>query len=131
MMKGVTLVFASLLTMAAAFDAGAHAFLDHATPAVGSAIHGSPAEVRLWFTQGLEPAFSTVQVETVTAGGWTSKTRMSTWRTLRCCRSRCRNSLPAGTAWYGGRSRSTPMSPKVISRSTSCLDCYQRPTSDR
>ena len=43
-------------------EAGAHAFLDHATPAVGSAVHGSPGEVRLWFTQELEPAFSTVRV---------------------------------------------------------------------
>ena len=31
-------------------------------PAVGSAVHGSPAQVRLSFTQELEPAFSTVQV---------------------------------------------------------------------
>jgi methionine-rich copper-binding protein CopC len=49
--------------MAATFEAGAHAFLDHAAPAVGSVIHGSPAQVRLWFTQELEPAFSTVQVK--------------------------------------------------------------------
>jgi methionine-rich copper-binding protein CopC len=62
-MKGVICIFVSLLAMAAAFEAGAHAFLDHATPAVGSAIHGSPAQVRLWFTQELEPAFSTVQVQ--------------------------------------------------------------------
>jgi copper resistance protein C len=40
----------------------AHAFLDHATPAVGSAIHASPAQVRLWFTEELEPAFSTIKV---------------------------------------------------------------------
>ena len=63
MMKGVARVFASLLTMGAAFEAQTHAFLDHAMPAVGSAIHGSPAQVRLWFTQELEPAFSTVQVQ--------------------------------------------------------------------
>ena len=42
--------------------AGAHAFLDHATPAVGSVVHGAPAQVRLWFTQELEPAFSSVRV---------------------------------------------------------------------
>jgi len=63
MMKGVTCAFVSLLTMAPAFEAGAHAFLDHAMPAVGSTIHGSPAQVRLWFTQELEAAFSTVQVQ--------------------------------------------------------------------
>ena len=40
----------------------AHAFLDHATPAVGSVVHGAPAQVRLWFTQQLEPAFSSVRV---------------------------------------------------------------------
>ena len=40
----------------------AHAFLDHADPAVGSTVHGSPPELSLWFTQELEPAFSTVEV---------------------------------------------------------------------
>jgi methionine-rich copper-binding protein CopC len=47
-----------------AFPAGAlaHAFLDRAVPAVGSKVHGKPAEVRLSYSQPLEPAFSTVQV---------------------------------------------------------------------
>ncbi len=31
-------------------------------PAVGSVVHGSPAQLKLWFTQRLEPAFSTAQV---------------------------------------------------------------------
>ena len=53
-----TLVAASVTVTAAS----AHAFLDHALPAVGSAVHGSPAQLKLWFTQELEPAFSTVQV---------------------------------------------------------------------
>ena len=61
-MKGVSRVFALLLMMVAIREVGAHAFLDHAAPAVGSAIRGSPAQVRLWFTQELEPAFSTVKV---------------------------------------------------------------------
>jgi hypothetical protein len=52
--------FASAMTFVSL--AGAHAFLDHATPAVGSAVHGAPAQVRLWFTQQLEPAFSSVRV---------------------------------------------------------------------
>ena len=42
--------------------AGAHASLDRAEPAVGSAVHGSPTELKLWFTQRIEPAFSKVQV---------------------------------------------------------------------
>ncbi len=43
-------------------NARAHAFLDHATPAVGSKIASPPAQVRLWFTEELEPAFSTLKV---------------------------------------------------------------------
>ncbi|HUI18724.1 MAG TPA: copper resistance CopC family protein [Alphaproteobacteria bacterium] len=54
------LVSAALGSSAAA--ALAHAFLDHAIPAVGSTSHGSPPEVRLWFTEALEPAFSAVKV---------------------------------------------------------------------
>jgi len=60
-MKRVACLFALLLTMAPG-QAVAHAFLDHATPAVGSVIHGSPSEVRLWFTQELESAFSSVKI---------------------------------------------------------------------
>ena len=43
--------------------AWAHAFLDHAEPKVGSTITNSPRELKLWFTQNLEPAFSSVQVQ--------------------------------------------------------------------
>jgi len=42
--------------------AAAHAFLDHAMPAVGSTVHEAPVQIKLWFTQRLEPAFSSVQV---------------------------------------------------------------------
>jgi methionine-rich copper-binding protein CopC len=42
--------------------AHAHAFLDHASPLVGSTVPSAPHEVSLWFTQNLEPAFSSVQV---------------------------------------------------------------------
>jgi hypothetical protein len=45
----------------------AHAFLDRAVPAVGGKVHGRPAEVRLQFSQPLEPAFSTMRV--LDAGG--------------------------------------------------------------
>jgi hypothetical protein len=40
----------------------AHAFLDHASPAVGSSVPASPPNVTLRFTQDLEPAFSSVEV---------------------------------------------------------------------
>jgi methionine-rich copper-binding protein CopC len=52
-----------------AFPAGAlaHAFLDRAVPAVGSKVRTPPSEVRLQFSQPLEPAFSSVRV--LDAGG--------------------------------------------------------------
>jgi methionine-rich copper-binding protein CopC len=40
----------------------AHAFLQRAEPAVGSTVQGSPSEVRIWFTENVEPAFSRIQV---------------------------------------------------------------------
>ena len=57
----------------AAPSARAHAFLDHSTPAVGATVHGSPSEVRIWFTEVLEGAFSSIAVTdasgaSVTAG---------------------------------------------------------------
>ena len=36
----------------------AHAFVDHTEPAVGSQIHSVPSQVKIWFTEKLEPAFS-------------------------------------------------------------------------
>ena len=50
-------IFGSMLAPAAQ----AHAFLDHAVPAVGSTAP-PPHEVRLWFTEAVEPAFSAVTV---------------------------------------------------------------------
>jgi copper resistance protein C len=61
-MKRAVLIAAALAAIAAAGAAFAHAFLNHTLPAVGSTVHGPPAEVKLWFTQRLEPAFSTVRV---------------------------------------------------------------------
>ena len=42
--------------------ARAHAFLDHASPAVGSTVQHPPPEVSLWFSEELEPGFSTITV---------------------------------------------------------------------
>jgi methionine-rich copper-binding protein CopC len=42
--------------------ATAHAYLDHAEPRVGNTVRQAPRELTLWFTQNLEPAFSTVTV---------------------------------------------------------------------
>jgi copper resistance protein C len=46
----------------AAPAARAHAFLDHANPAVGSSVPSPPGAVTMWFTQQLEPAFTTATV---------------------------------------------------------------------
>ena len=51
-----------LLLLLATGEAGAHAFLDHAEPRVGNKVATPPREVTLWFTQKLEPAFSSVTV---------------------------------------------------------------------
>jgi methionine-rich copper-binding protein CopC len=40
----------------------AHAFLDHASPAVGSTVPTPPEAVTMWFTQELELAFTTATV---------------------------------------------------------------------
>jgi methionine-rich copper-binding protein CopC len=40
----------------------AHALLDHAEPRVGNKVSAAPQEVTLWFTQKLEPAFSSITV---------------------------------------------------------------------
>jgi hypothetical protein len=48
--------------VAVAVPARAHAFLDHASPAVGSTVRAPPQQVKLWFTQELEPSFSAAQV---------------------------------------------------------------------
>ena len=39
-----------------------HAFLQRAEPAVGSTVQKSPSEVRIWFTEKIEPAFSAIRV---------------------------------------------------------------------
>jgi methionine-rich copper-binding protein CopC len=51
---------ALLLTGAA--GAGAHAFLDRADPRAGRTVKVAPAQVRIWFTESLEPAFSSLRV---------------------------------------------------------------------
>lgn len=54
---------AAILLLALQSDVWAHAFLDHADPKVGSSVTSSPAEIKLWFTQNIEPAFSSIEVQ--------------------------------------------------------------------
>jgi methionine-rich copper-binding protein CopC len=51
------------LVLAVPINVWAHAFLDHAEPGVGSEVHGTPAVVKIWFTQNLEPAFSVIELQ--------------------------------------------------------------------
>ena len=52
----------AVVLASAAPAAFAHAFLDHADPRVGSEVDAGPSRVTLWFTEELEPAFSSVKV---------------------------------------------------------------------
>lgn len=52
----------SLGLMVAAGPAGAHAFLDHALPAAGSRTGKAPTALRLFFTEGVVPHFSSIQM---------------------------------------------------------------------
>jgi methionine-rich copper-binding protein CopC len=53
---------AALILLGGAAAAGAHAFLERADPRVGSTARTPPPRVKLWFTEGLEPAFSSARV---------------------------------------------------------------------
>jgi methionine-rich copper-binding protein CopC len=61
-MKTLGTVVALAVLLLGAGVAWSHAFLDRAEPRVGSTVKSSPSQVRAWFTQELEPAFSTLEV---------------------------------------------------------------------
>src|SRR6266404_4219258 len=60
-MKRIILVFI-LVVLADSARLEAHAFLKDAEPAVGSTVETSPKEVRVRFTENIEPAFSSTKV---------------------------------------------------------------------
>jgi methionine-rich copper-binding protein CopC len=65
MQYGTTRFFACIVASQMGIaTAGAHAFLDHAVPSVGGTISISPQEVRLSFSERVEPAFSGVELST-------------------------------------------------------------------
>jgi methionine-rich copper-binding protein CopC len=57
------LVLAAILFLAVQSSAWAHAFLDYADPKVGSTVTNSPPVIKIWFTQQLEPVFSSIMVQ--------------------------------------------------------------------
>ena len=62
MNRSAKVLAALALLVAAPCAVQAHAMLDHASPKVGSTVASAPRELLLWFTEKLEPAFSTVEV---------------------------------------------------------------------
>jgi len=61
-MRMLTAAISALLVVFGAIAAEAHTSLDHAEPRVGSTVETAPREITLWFTENLEPAFSTIDV---------------------------------------------------------------------
>jgi copper resistance protein C len=76
-MRNVIVVAIVLFTALAPSSALAHAFLDHASPRVGSTVASVPHELTLWFTQNLEPAFSRVEVTGPKGASVAGKARIS------------------------------------------------------
>src|SRR5207237_2211117 len=58
------LLIAGLVTLLCIVAAEAHAFLSQAVPPVGGAVSGSPPEIRITFTEAIEPAFSRIELTT-------------------------------------------------------------------
>jgi methionine-rich copper-binding protein CopC len=60
--RRLSLFIVLALLGAAAALAEAHAKLSRSDPPAGSLLRASPPEVRLWFSESLEPAFSSAQL---------------------------------------------------------------------
>jgi hypothetical protein len=61
-MTGLGAAVAVMALLLGAGVASGHAFLERAEPRAGSTVKSPPSQVRAWFTQNLEPAFSTLEV---------------------------------------------------------------------
>jgi methionine-rich copper-binding protein CopC len=61
-MRGLGAAVALPALLLGAGVAWGHAFLERAEPRVGSTVKSPPSQVRVWFTEPLEPAFSTLEV---------------------------------------------------------------------
>jgi len=62
--KSMSRIIASLAFAVVASTAFAHALLQKAVPAVGGTVAASPAEIRLKFSEGVEPRFSGIALAT-------------------------------------------------------------------
>jgi methionine-rich copper-binding protein CopC len=68
MRRAILTLAMSLALLCEVSAASAHAFLDHASPSVGSTVAQPPKTITLWFTEKLEPAFSGVEVFDASGG---------------------------------------------------------------
>jgi|SRR5215472_5317745 len=58
-------VLAAITAYLSTVGALAHAFLDRAMPPVGATVAASPTEIRLFFTEAIEPRFSGIELATI------------------------------------------------------------------
>jgi methionine-rich copper-binding protein CopC len=61
-MRWTSVILLSLLCLATTDRAQAHAFLEQASPQVGSTVAKSPTELRLQFSEAIEPKFSSIEL---------------------------------------------------------------------
>jgi methionine-rich copper-binding protein CopC len=92
-MRTLIIIVSLMLTALGTTGARAHAFLDHASPLVGSTVPAAPHELTLWFTQNLEAAFSTVEVFDANGGRVDQGKASTSGNTMRVALK----PLPAGT----------------------------------
>ena len=62
-MRPILIAAAGAAFLLSAWSASAHAFLKRAAPAVGSTVQQPPSQIAIEFTEGVEPAFSTIAVQ--------------------------------------------------------------------
>lgn len=60
--KSAACLFTLLICLMLAAAASAHAELERSEPAANAVLHNSPPEIRLWFTEPLETAFSRIHL---------------------------------------------------------------------
>ena len=86
------LVALGIAVLSSSTAAQAHAFLDHASPGVGSTVASSPGQVTLYFTQQLESKFSGAEVRNA-SGARVDKGKSISGNVMRISVG----ALPAGT----------------------------------
>ena len=75
-MRGAALIGLAMLVQAS--PVFAHAFLERASPPVGSEVTVSPPELSITFTEGVEPLFSTISLHAAARSPRASRTSRPT-----------------------------------------------------